>query len=347
MTEQQPQQQQQQQQQQLQQQQQQQKQNVGKEGYQQNVVAAAVNIARAAQLAQTQATAANRKVDFIEELARRARDEADSLHDVAAQLTATATSVAIIALDACRNDGERKRLRQQVAVTSDAPLITHDATVNVDNFDSLVESLQLGRQEELAAPPAVLQPGQQSVDSGGNDDHSNSEVTNKDTAGIPSDTKSKNENQRLDEHTFEVATPSPATMSMASATQRANEDAVREKDRCIMNTSDVIIKVDETTPTLNDDGSSRHRQIDFGSEGSEDIMLTAELTKREQQRRKLKPISLCKASVETGTESGAEASPRVFSPVARGGAFTWVDTRSLHMVSGALFILTDSSKPTM
>ena len=50
-------------------------QDAGKEGQPRNVVAAAVNIAWAAQRAQTQASAADRKVDFIEELARRARDE--------------------------------------------------------------------------------------------------------------------------------------------------------------------------------------------------------------------------------------------------------------------------------
>ena len=295
-------------------------------------MAAAVNIARAAQLAQTQASAANRKVDFIEELARRARDEADSLHDVAAQLTATATSVAIIALDACRNDGERKRVRQQVAATSDAPRAT--GTVTVDNFDSLVESLQLGRQEELSAQPAAVQVLQQSVDSGGNDGNSNGENRNEETCGATSDTRNKHEHQMPDENAL-IAIPSPATMSMATVLQRAKEDVpvVKVKDRDLRKPSDVIIEVDEAAPSDTDG-----RKADFASEGSEDAVLTAELTKPEQQRRKLKPISLCKACVEPGTDIGAEAAHRVFSPVARGGAFTWVDTQSLHLVSDEPFI---------
>lgn len=298
-------------------------QDASKEGQPRDVVAAAVNIARAAQRAHSQASAASRKVDFIEELARRARDEADSLHDVASQLTATATSVAIIALETCRTDDERERLRQEVAATSDVPS-ANDAAI--DNFDSILSSLQIGHQLALPAESATGRHQQQPDGR----DHTKNIERNKDT-----DTPSVSQQQDKSSVFIEQATPSlTTTKAFALVIQHAKEDAALESLRgCLKKSSDMLLDIDEVNTTVTGDKSSRHRKVGFESENSETDALTAELTKKEQQRRKLKPISLCKASVEPGTDSGVEATVGGFSPTLRGGAFSWVDNDCRQEVS--------------
>ena len=300
-------------------------QDASNEGQPRDVVAAAVNIARAAQRAHTQASAASRKVDFIEELARRARDEADSLHDVASQLTATATSVAIIALETCRTDDERERLRQEVVVTNDHGPPNAPATANVDHLDSLLSSLQIGRE--------VVLTGSRQQNPDRSDDTVNTDIDT-DTAVTNSD--SHNPSQQQDKSTACMAQESPSPTDLE--TQYANDDATLESLRgCLKKSNDMLTDSEEVnTLVAGDKSSSRHRKVGFESGSSEAAAFTAELTRREQQRRKLKPISLCKANVEVGTDGGAEATVGGFSPTLRGGAFSWIDNDCRHEVSSAV-----------
>ena len=73
------------------------------------VAAAAAQMAVAARHAQRQAAAADRSASFIDELARRARAETDRLHEIAEQLTAIATSVAMVAIDTCSSPAGHAR----------------------------------------------------------------------------------------------------------------------------------------------------------------------------------------------------------------------------------------------
>ena len=304
-------------------------QDASNEGQPRDVVAAAVNIARAAQRAHTQASAASRKVDFIEELARRARDEADSLHDVASQLTATATSVAIIALETCCTDDERQRLRQEVVVTNDRPPPNAPATANVDHLDCLLSSLQIGRE--------VVLNGSRQQNAERSDDTMNTD-TNTDTAVTNSDSHNPSGCQQQDKSTacMEQESPSP-TMTTDLGTQYAKDDATLESLRgCLKKSNDMLTDIDEVNTLVAGDKSSRHRKVGFESGSSEAAAFTAELTKREQQRRKLKPISLCKASVEPGADGGSEATVGGFSPTLRGGAFSWIDNDCRHEVSNTI-----------
>lgn len=113
-----------------------------------NNVDQVIEVAYAAKRAVDQSNEADRRCLELAELARRAREQAASVRDLATSLTHTASSVARVALDVCRYHSYQQGFE---ASTSHRP-----PPIDLDTFLSLVDSSQ---QQTAAAAGSAATAG--------------------------------------------------------------------------------------------------------------------------------------------------------------------------------------------
>ena len=107
----------------------------------------AVDIAVTAERARLKYEEVKKKVRFIEDLAKRAKEESHSLQEVAASLASTATAVATVALQVCSYGSYNEAFASKIGYSKKMDLDTFMGIVSSPN-SSRESGLNLGLEEE-------------------------------------------------------------------------------------------------------------------------------------------------------------------------------------------------------